>query len=53
MMLEEIKQRDYWAENATKLAGLVGEHLGIDVGEHSSANCPVLRAIEALETPTT
>ncbi len=41
-------QRDHWEENATTLAMAVGENCGIDVGEHSSDNCPVLTALEAL-----
>lgn len=51
MDMEErtILERDYWEEKATKLADLVGEHLGFDVGEHSNMNCPVENAIEALE----
>ena len=45
---EIIIERDKWEDRATELAELVGKHLGIDVGEHSSANCPVGIAIEAL-----
>ena len=44
-----ILERDYWEHQATKLAELVGQHLGFDVGEHSNMNCPVDNAIEALE----
>ena len=41
-------QRYHWEEKATTLAMAVGENCGIDVGEHSSDNCPVLTALEAL-----
>lgn len=41
-------QRDQWEEKATTLAMAVGENCGIDVGEHSSDNCPVMTALEAL-----
>ena len=48
-VLEEIGNRDHWEERATDLAIAVGEHLGVDVGEHSSANCPVQSAKNALK----
>lgn len=43
-----IGERDYWEEKATRLAESIGEAVGFDVGEHSSANCPVERADEAV-----
>lgn len=46
--LQLIDERDYWSSKATELAELVGKHLDIDVGEHTSANCPVRNAILAL-----
>lgn len=46
---EEIGNRDRWEESANALASLVGELLNLDFGEHTSANCPVTNAIEALE----
>lgn len=47
---KEVIERDYWEEKATELAMAIGEHLGIDVGEHSSMNCPVRNALESLGT---
>ncbi len=44
-LLKEIKARDYWEEKATELAELVGKIYNVDVGEHSSGNCPVLKAL--------
>ena len=43
-----IEQRDHWEEKATELAGDIGSVLGFDVGEHSSANCPVQTAIDGV-----
>ncbi len=43
-----VDERDYWEEKATELADNVGNLLGFDFGEHSSANCPVQSAIEAI-----
>lgn len=48
-VLQLIEQRDHWEDKATELAGLVGKHFDIEVGEHTSANCPVQNAIDALE----
>lgn len=48
-VLEEIDNRDRWEEWATKLAEAVGKHLGEDVGEHSSASCPVEAALRLLD----
>ena len=47
-LMQEIANRDNWEEKATELANAVGEFLNIDVGEHSSANCPVVTALTAL-----
>jgi len=47
-VLEEIENRDHWEEKATNLAESIGELLGVDVGEHSSANCPVMSAMDAI-----
>lgn len=46
-LLKEIESRDYWEEKATELAERVGEYFGLNVGEHSNANCPVQTALEA------
>ncbi|MCA8026528.1 hypothetical protein [Burkholderia cepacia] len=45
---ETIDERDQMEEAGTRLANAVGEFLGVDVGEWSSANNPILVAIEAL-----
>jgi len=43
-----IIQKNYWEEKATELADVVWDVLGFDVGEHSSSNCHVQTAINAL-----
>lgn len=43
-----IDDRDHWEERATELANDVGTLLNVDVGEHSSANCPVQNAINSV-----
>lgn len=48
-LTEEIGNRDKWEEKATRLAESVGECFDLDVGEHSSANCPIRTATEILE----
>lgn len=45
---EEIQNRDEWEERATRLAECVGVYFDSDVGEHSSANCPIANAHELL-----
>jgi len=47
-LCEEIENRDHWEERASKLAFAVGEHFGQDIGEHSSANCPINNAHDLL-----
>ncbi|EKA5635945.1 hypothetical protein OKZ62_001849 [Vibrio navarrensis] len=48
--LEEIiNARDDWEERATELASEIGKLLNVEVGEHSSANCPVNNALEAIQ----
>jgi len=46
---ETIDQRDHYHEVADKLAGHIAAITGVDIGEHSSANCPWQNAIEAAE----
>lgn len=46
--IQLIQERDYWEEKATELAEDVGKFLGIEMGEHSSDNCPVQNAIDVL-----
>lgn len=43
------EERDRFEEAGTRLANVVGEFLGVDVAEWSSANDPILARIEALE----
>ncbi|WP_382513075.1 hypothetical protein, partial [Streptomyces sp. NPDC057020] len=46
---ETIDQRDRYHEIADDLAGHIAAITGVDIGEHSSANCPWQNAIEAAE----
>ena len=48
-LLRLIDDRDYWEEKATDLAEKIGAMLGVDVGEHTSKNCPVESALDAIE----
>ncbi|PHR86015.1 MAG: hypothetical protein COA78_38475, partial [Blastopirellula sp.] len=43
---KEVDRRDHWEEKATELASHVGKLHSIEVGEHTSANCPVQNAID-------
>lgn len=47
-----INERDAWETKATELANDIGSLLNIDVGEHSSANCPVQNALNAVHQAT-
>lgn len=44
-----IDQRDRYHEVADELAGHIAAITGVDIGEHSSSNCPWQNAIEAAE----
>ncbi|MCW2066888.1 UNVERIFIED_ORG: Lar family restriction alleviation protein [Stenotrophomonas maltophilia] len=46
---ETIEQRDRCEEVADELATHIAAITGVDIGEHSSANCPWQNAIEAAE----
>ncbi|MEN5291268.1 hypothetical protein [Stenotrophomonas lactitubi] len=46
---EAIKQRDRYHEVADELAARIAAITGVDIGEHSSANCPWQNAIDAAE----
>lgn len=46
---ETIDQRDRYHEVADELAARIAAITGVDIGEHSSANCPWRNAIEAVE----
>jgi hypothetical protein len=48
--LQTIRERDYNADMADKLAAGIAEHFGLDIGEHSSANCPWRNALDILNT---
>lgn len=43
-----LRERDHWQDKATELATDIGEALGFEVGEHTSANCPVQEAIDGV-----
>ncbi len=45
-----IDQRDRYHEVADDIAGHISAITGVDIGEHSSANCPWQNAIEAAES---
>ena len=45
---EMSDERDCWERKATELASNVGIALGFEVGEHSSANCPVQNAMDEI-----
>ncbi|MCX2894834.1 hypothetical protein ORG27_14740 [Stenotrophomonas lactitubi] len=46
---ETIDQRDRYHEVADELADQIARITGVDLGEHSSSNCPWQNAIEAAE----
>ena len=50
--MQTIRERDYNAEMADKLAEAISKHFGIDIGEHSNMNCPWHEALEAIENAT-
>jgi|GEM_PF-4256310 len=45
---ETLRDRDTYHEWADKLAGAIAIHFGVDIGEHSNANCPWHEALEAI-----
>jgi hypothetical protein len=51
-VLEEIENRDAHEERLDKLAYEVARFFGVEIGEHSSANCPWNNAFEAIPTET-
>ncbi len=46
---ETLSERDRYHEVADELADHIARITGVDIGEHSSANCPWQNAIEAAE----
>lgn len=49
---QTMKERDYNAEMADKLAAAISTLTGVDIGEHSNLNCPWHAALEAAEDAT-
>lgn len=45
-----LRDRDNNQEWADKLADAIAIHFGVDIGEHSNANCPWHEALEAIES---
>lgn len=45
---QTLQDRDRYIDMADQLADAIAKHLNVDIGEHSSANCPWTNAIEAL-----
>ncbi|WP_192903321.1 hypothetical protein [Burkholderia thailandensis] len=46
---QTLRERDEYHEMADKLAAAIAEHFGMDIGEHSNANCPWDEALEVIE----
>jgi hypothetical protein len=46
---QALTKRDEYHDIADKLAEAIADHLGIDIGEHSSDNCPWQAALGALD----
>ncbi len=46
---QTMAERDHNEEMADKLAAAIATLTGVDIGEHSSVNCPWLAALEAAE----
>ena len=48
--LEEVMtERDEYHDMADKLANAIADHLLVEIGEHSSSNCPWMRALDAIQ----
>lgn len=46
---QTLTERDEYHDMADKLANAIVDHLLVEIGEHSSSNCPWMRALEAIE----
>ncbi|MBR7900294.1 hypothetical protein [Burkholderia multivorans] len=46
---QTLRERDEYHEAADKLAAAIAQHFGVDIGEHSNANCPWDEALEVIE----
>ena len=44
-----MTERDEYHDMADKLANAITDHLLVEIGEHSSSNCPWMRALDAIE----
>lgn len=56
LLTQALEERDRHCEWADKLADAIGEHLGIDIGEHTAgagANNPWAVALEAIQSAPT
>lgn len=51
-LTQTIGDREQYHEWADRLAGAIGMYFGVDIGEHSNANCPWAEALDAApDTP--
>lgn len=46
---QTLTERDEYHDMADKLANAIADHLMVEIGEHSSGNCPWMRALGAIE----
>ncbi len=46
---QTLAERDEYHDMADKLANAIADHLLVEIGEHSSNNCPWMRALETIE----
>ena len=46
---QALRERDYNAEIADKLADAISQYFNEEIGEHSNANCPWLEALRIIE----
>ena len=44
-----LTERDEYHDMADKLANAIADHLLVEIGEHSSSNCPWMRALDAIQ----
>lgn len=46
---QTLAERDEYHDMADKLADAIADHLLVEIGEHSSSNCPWMRALDAIQ----
>jgi hypothetical protein len=46
---QTLAERDEYHDIADKLADAIADHLLVEIGEHSSSNCPWMRALDAIQ----